>query len=148
MLESLTIEALYGFDRAKNGAPHRLTGKGGAQQMIENEIVRRIEGLTDFLNDDAAFAFEFGLFKNGVLQDVGKEIDCERQIALHHAGVIGGCLMRRMGVQMTADIFDFFGNGSGRAALGALEGHVFQQMRDAMLMTAFVTCACIDPNAD
>ena len=146
--QCIAVEAVDGVDRAENRAAHRLTGVSGFEQMIEDKIVGRVERLPDFLNDDTAFAFEFGGVEHRVLQNVGKEVDGERQIALHHAGVIGGRFMRRMRVEMTTDVFDLFSDGARVAALGAFERHMFEQMRDTMLVTGFVTRAGVNPDAN
>ena len=49
---------------------------------------------------------------------------------------------------MAADRLDLLGDGERRAPLGALEGHVLEQMRDAVDLGRLVARADIDPDAE
>ncbi len=49
---------------------------------------------------------------------------------------------------MPADCLDFLGDVAGAAPLGALEGHVFEEMRDAVDFRRFVPRPDIDPDAE
>ena len=72
----------------------------------------------------------------------GSKLECSRMSArmssasgsvlLQHLGVIGGALARGIGVEVAADRLDLLGDGEGAAALGALERHVLEEMRDAV----------------
>ncbi len=53
-----------------------------------------------------------------------------------------------IGVEQAAHRLDLFGDLLGRAALGALEGHMFQQMRDAVDLGRLVPGAGADPDAE
>src|SRR5205814_8531951 len=64
------------------------------------------------------------------------------------ARVIGGLFARRIGVEMSADRFDLLGDGLGIAAVRSLEGHVFQQMGDAVDLGRLIARAHIGPAAD
>ena len=48
---------------------------------------------------------------------------------------------------MPTDGFNFFGDGAGRATLGALKNHVLQQVRDAVDFRRFVAGPGLDPGA-
>ena len=56
--------------------------------------------------------------------------------------------MCRMRIEMTTDILDFFRYRAGSATLGTLESHMLKKVGNAVLMTIFVTSACIDPDTD
>jgi hypothetical protein len=147
-LQRLAAEAVHRVHRAENGAAKRLARIGRFEKMVEDEIVRRVERLPDLLNDDAAFALEFLGLEDRVLEDVGEQIDGEREVVAENARIIGRHLMRGMRIEMAADGLDLLGDGAGRTALRALEGHVLEKMRDAMLMGALVAGACVHPDAD
>src|SRR6185312_11305446 len=95
-----------------------------------------------------ALALQLVLLEGRMLQDVSDDIDGERRILGKHLGVIGGLLARRIGVEMAAHLFDGLGDLAGAAPLGALEGHVLEQMRDAVDLGPLVARADIDPNAE
>src|SRR3546814_7116295 len=83
-----------------------------------------------------------------ILQNIRQKIDGKRQVVLQYTRIIGRRLMRGMGIEMPADVFDFFRDGARRAALRALERHMFEQMRNAVLARAFMARAGIHPDAD
>ena len=83
-----------------------------------------------------------------MLQDVGQEIDRERQIVGHDPGVVGGVLARGVGVEMAADVLDRLGDRPRRAPLGALERHVLEHVGDAVDLGRLVARADVDPDAD
>ena len=56
--QRVAVEAIDGINRAEDRAAHRLTGVSGFEQMVEDEIVGRVERLPNFLNDDAALTLK------------------------------------------------------------------------------------------
>lgn len=126
---------------AEGGPAHRLVGIGGELEMVEHDIVRRVVRLADLLQDDAALALEFRRIEGGMAEDVADDVDTEGEILLQQLDVIGGLLARGVGVDVAADILDRLGDGGGTPALGALEGHVFEEMRDAVFRRRLVAGA-------
>ena len=116
--------------------------------MIEDDVVGRVVGLPDLLQDDGALALELGRIEGRVQQDVGEDVERERHVLLQHLGVIGRALARGIGVEMAADRLDLLGDRAGAAPLGALERHVFEKMRDAVDLRRLVPGADIDPEAE
>ncbi len=134
--------------RAQHRPPHRLVGKGALLEIIEDDVVGRVVGLADLLQDDGALAFELGRVEGRVLQDVGEDVERERHVLLQHLGVIGRALARGIGVEVAADRLDLLGDGAGAAPLGALERHVLEKMRDAVDLRRLVPGADIDPQPE
>ena len=132
---------------AQHGPSHRLIRVGDGLELVKDDIIGRVQRLTDLLQDHGALSFKLGRVEARMLQDIGQDIDAERDIFLKNLGVIGGILPRGIGVEMTADILDRLGNRAGVAALGTLEGHVFKQMGNAVQRLWLVAGADIDPNA-
>jgi hypothetical protein len=50
--------------------------------MIEDDVIRRIVGLPDFLQDHGALALQFFLIEGRVLQNVCQDVERERHILL------------------------------------------------------------------
>src|SRR3546814_7933897 len=50
-----------------------------------------------------------------ILQNIRQKIDGKRQVVLQYTRIIGRRLMRGMGIEMPADVFDFFRDGARRA---------------------------------
>jgi hypothetical protein len=81
-------------------------------------------------------ALELLRVEDAVRQDVGQNVDGERHVVLEHAGVVGGGLDAGGGVDLAADRLDLLGDLASTARVGALERHVLEQMRDAVLVVA------------
>ena len=68
--------------------------------------------------------------------------------ALSTRAEIGGRFDAGRGIEIAADRLDLLGDLARGAPLGALEGHVFEQMRDAVLVGLFVAAAGADPDPE
>ena len=119
--------------RAENWPADRLVRKGAGVEEIEDEIVRRVLDGADLLQNDALFAFELAFVENAVGQDIREDVERERRVFREHMGVIGGMFRARRGVEVAAGRLDLFRDRARGAAAGALESHMFEQMRQAML---------------
>ncbi len=87
--------------------------------------------------------------KVGFGQDVGQDVERERHVGLEHARVIGGrfsTLVAALSSPPTASISSAIWRA--RAPLRALERHVFEQMRNAVLVRLFVAAAGADPDPE
>ena len=133
---------------AQDRPPHRLVGKGALLEIIEDDIVGRVVGLPDLLQNDGPFAFEFGRIEGRVQQDIRENVECERQILLQDLRVIRRAFARGIGIEVAPDGLDLLGDRAGAAPLGALERHVFEKMRDAVDFRRLVPCADIDPQPE
>ena len=134
--------------RAQGGAAHGLIAIGGGLEVVEDDVVGRVVGLPDLLQDHAALALHLLRREGGMGEDVAQDVGGERQVVLQHLGVVGGVLPRRVGVEVAADILDLPRDGGSVALLGALEGHVLQEVGHAVLLGAFVPGAGMDIGAD
>ena len=116
-------------------------------EVVEDHVIGRVFGLSDFLDDDALLALEFFEVEGRVLEDVGQDIDGERYIIAQDPGVIGSLFACGVGVDETADAFDFLGDAARRAPCRSLERHVLEHVGDAVRVLGFVARACANPHA-
>ena len=123
--------------RAQHRPAERLVGQRGLLELVEDQVVGRVERLADLLQDDAALALQLVGIEHRVAQDVGHHLDAERHVLLEDRGVVGGDLAAGIGVEAAADILDLLGDHAGRARLGALERHVLQHVRHAVELGRF-----------
>ena len=72
----------------------------------------------------------------------------QRRVFGEHMGVIGGVLRARRSVEIAAGRLDLLGDGARAAPPRALEGHVLEKVRKAMLACALVARAGPDPDAE
>ena len=120
------------------GLAKRMQAESGALRQVEDQIVGRVASGSDLLKDDMTFALELVGVEHGLGQDVGQDVERLRPVILEDAGVIGGGLHAGRGIDLAAGGFDLLGDGLGGAPFGALEGHVLEEMRDAVLLRQFV----------
>src|SRR6516225_3730672 len=125
---------------------HCLVGIGAFLEMIKDDVVGGIVGLTDLLQDYCALAIQFLRVESRMLQNVSKDIESERYILLEDFRVVGRALARGVGVDMAADCFDLLGDRASAPTLGALEGHMLKEVCDAIDLRRFVPRADIDPD--
>ena len=142
------IEGANRLRRTKDRAAERLVGKGHDLQMLENQIVGRIGDGADFLHDDVLLAQKFLAVEGRLGKNVGEYVECERHVGLEHARVIGGVLGSGRGIEIAADRLDLLGDLACAAPPRALERHMFEEMRNAVLVAAFVAAAGSDPDAE
>ena len=77
-----------------------------------------------------------------------EDVDRQRRVLGQDAGVVIGVFDAGRGVQLAADGLDLFSNVPRRPAFGALEGHVLQQVGDAVLMHGFRPRPGSNPDAE
>ena len=147
-LEPLAVERAHGRPRAQDRAADRLVRIGDRLQIFENQIVGRILNRADLLDDDVLLARDLVGIEGGSGQDVRQHVEGERHVGLQGARIIGRHLDAGRRIEVAADRLDLLGDLTGRAALGALEGHVLEKMRHAMLVRLFVATAATDPDPE
>ena len=98
--------------RAEHRPAERLAGQRRFLELVEHEIVGRVERLADLLQDDAALALQLVGIEHRIAQDVGDHLDAERHVLLQHRGVVGRDLAAGIGVEAAADILDLLGDGA------------------------------------
>ena len=142
------VERAHGLRRAEDGAAERLVGKGFCLQVLEHQIVGRVGDGADLLDDDIVLAQQLLAIESRLRKNVGQHVERQRHVGLEYPRVIGGGLGAGRGVEIAADRLDLLGNLPGAAPPRALERHVLEEMRNAMLVAALVAAAGIDPNAE
>ena len=136
------------FGRAQDGPAERLVPERGLGEAVEDDVVGRIVRRADLLQDDMLLALQLILVEFRIHQNVGEDVDRERHVVLQDAREERRRLDARRGIDLAADILDVGRDLPRRALARALEGHVFEQMGDAVLVVAFVARARLDPDSE
>ena len=116
----------------QDGAAQRLFREGGFLQMIEHDVIRRVARFAELLQHDFLFANDIVCIKARAGNEIGDQIDAQRQIARQQAGVKHRGVAAGPGVELATHILHLLRNGAGRAALCALEHHVLKQVGEAV----------------
>ncbi len=116
--------------------------------MLEHDVVGRVLRGTDLLHDDVLLALQLVRLEGGIGEDVGEHVERERHVGLQHPRIIGRGLGRGAGIEVAADRLDLLDDLARGAPRRALERHVLEQMRDAVLVRLLVAAADAGPDAE
>ena len=142
------LEAAHALHRAEDRTADRLVGKGRLLHQVEGDVLGRIHGRGDLLQDHVALAGKLAAIEARRDDDVAQDVERERQVFAQHARVIGGRVDAGRGVEIAADRLDLLGDVLGAPPRGALEGHVLEEMGDAVLAFRLAAAAGADPDAE
>ena len=109
-----------------------LAGVERALVQFEDTIVRLIEGFAALLGNDALLFFQIVRRPVRCEENVGYEVERERRGFSDDARVVRCALVAGGGVHHAAGVFDGFSELARVTRAGALEGHMLEQMRDAV----------------
>ena len=133
---------------AQHGTPERLRRERRLLEIVEDDVIRRVVGLADLLQDHAALALQLLRLEGGVRQDVADDVGTQRGVLLQQLDVVRRLLTRGVGVDVAAHRLDLLGDLRRGAAFGALERHMLQEVRDAVLVRGLVAGAGGDVGAE
>ena len=91
-----------------------------------------ISSRTTFFSRSMSSALNAGLH-----DDVGQDVDRERQVLVEHLDVVAGVFLRGERVELAADRVDRLRDVLRRPRRRALEEHVLDEVRDAALARPF-----------
>src|SRR5208337_5048017 len=147
-VDGFPVEGADALPRAEDRPADRLVRPGGRAEEIEHEILRRIFDGADFLHNDVLFPFEFAGVELAVGENVADDVHRQSGVCSQHAREVAGSLDPGLRVEVAADILDRLRDVARAPAAGALERHVFNEMREPVLADALVSRACGDEDAD
>ena len=114
---------------------------GLAEQRAAHREARALEQFifarTDAGDLDFLFAFQFVRGKNGIQDDVGKQVEAGRKIFAQHFGVDAETIIAAVTVNVAADRFNLGGDFFCAARLGALDEQLGEQHGRAVVHYVF-----------
>src|SRR5581483_1665054 len=112
------------------------------------EVVWAVLVHFDFFQDHAAFARDVPRIEYRVKNQIGEHIESDGKMLVENFDVEANTLFGGEGVHVSADRVDLTGDVFGGARLGSFEDHVFNEMRDPVVLGVLVARSGFDPNAD
>ena len=146
--DRVAIEALHDVPAAEDGPAKRVPGPEALREEIVDQIVRGVLDHLDLLEDDRLLLLDILRGEARVPQDVGQEVDGERQVLVEHAHVEAGLLLGRERIHLSAHRIDRPGDVLRRPGLRALEDEMLDQMRDSAAALRLHARAGVDPDTD
>ena len=135
---------LTGADNLPSQVMRRIGGPG---IKLEDVVVGRVLAAGNLLDDHLALRVDGLLGEYRGRHHVAKDLHNPWQLVIHKTGVVAGVLLGREGVLLGADALEILGDAKGVALVGALEHHMLQEMRDALLGIGLVARANLEPDA-
>ncbi len=142
------LEAAHAVGGAEDRSADRLVGKRRFLHEVEHDVLGRIHGRCDLLQDHVALAGKLAPIEARGKDDVAQDVEGEGKILAQHARVIGGGVHAGRGVELATDRLDLLGDVLGAAACGPFERHMLEEMGDAMLAKALAAAPGADPDAE
>ena len=113
-----------------------------------DEVVGRVLDHLDLFDDDFLLALDVFGAERRIADDVGEDVDGERQMLVEHLDVVARVFLRGERVELAADRIDRLRDVFRRPARRALEEHVLDEVRDAAALGRFVARPARQPHAD
>src|SRR5690242_14178556 len=115
---------------------------------LEYKIVRRVGHAVDFFEHDVALRLQITLPKKRPAHQIGQDLQGQRKIGIEDVCLIAGIVSPGEGVESPTSHLQLEGQLPSASALGALEHHVLEEMRDAELAGGLVRAGGADVNTD
>ena len=139
---------LHGLPGPQDGPAERVTFPDLRGEEVMDQVVGRVLHHLDLLEHNRLFALELLGVEDRVQEDVGQEIDRERQVLVEHLDVEAGVLFGGERVHLTADGVHGTGDRLGAARRGPLEHEVLDQVGHPAAVFGLVARPGLDPHAD
>ena len=107
-------ERLDGLRRAENRTAERMAGPVVLGEDLVDEIVGRVLDHLDLFEDHLLLALDVLVGELRMQDDVGQQVDRQRQVLVEHLDVVAGVFLRGEGVELAADRIDLLGDVLGR----------------------------------
>ncbi len=112
-------------------------------ELVKNQLGGIVVVAFYLIGDDFHLLVDFALRVAAVEHHVAKHVYRPRQLTLGYGGVVNGLLLAGVGVEIRANAFERVVYMPRVAPLRALEAHVLNEMRHAVLAGSFVARAGI-----
>jgi hypothetical protein len=117
-------------------------------EQLVHQVVRRVLHHLDLFEDDLLFLLDVGRIEGGVRDQIGEDVDGDRQVLVEHLHVVARVLLGGERVELAADRVHFLGDAFGGPPVGALEQHVLDEVRDAGVSLGLVAGSAREPDPD
>jgi len=148
LAKAFAVELADGFGSTENGAAEGMVGPEATGEDVVEKVFGVVEIHLDLFEDNLALFLHIVGIEFGAKDEISEHIKGDREMLIEDLGVEADLFFRGEGIEHATDGIHFAGNVFGRAALGALENHVFQEVSDAVVGGSFAAGTVADPDAD
>ncbi len=141
------IEAADRLASAEDGLAERVVFPEVGGEDLVDQVIRAVGLHFDLFENDALFLLDVLLGEPRIEHQVGQDVEGLGEVLVQDLGVEADQFLAGKGVEVAADgvhrARDVFGGAMG----GALEEHVLDEVRDAVLLGRFLAGPGVDPHA-
>ena len=145
--EILAREPVHVLRRAEDVPAVVCRAERRAGEKIEAQILGRILVHVDLFDDDALLARHLLFGEHRIEEEIGKQRERLGGVIARRLGIVAGEILPREGVHLRAEGIERVGNFERGAFFGALEEHVFDKVRNAVLAVGLERRARADEHA-
>src|SRR6266853_5576794 len=125
-----------------------MPGPETPRKNFVQQIFRVVQVHLDFFQDHLAFFFYIFGIELGPQNEIGNDVEGNREMLVEHFGVETNLFFGGEGVQHSADGIHLSRYGFRGAPFGALEDHVLHEMGQPVLFQHFAARTVAHPNTD
>jgi hypothetical protein len=145
--DDLLVEAGDSLGGAQDGAAEGVAFPEVLGEGFVDEVVGVVLVHFDLFEDDPLLASNVLRGEGGVEDEVSQKVKCWCNILIENLDIEADGFLSGEGVEVAADGVGLAGELLGGTGGGALEDHVLDEVRDAVLGEGFVAGAGVDPDA-
>jgi hypothetical protein len=109
-LQRGAVERVDALRRAENRPAERMIAPEILREDFVDEIVRRVLDHLDLFEDYLLLALDVVLSEQRIANQIGEDLDRQRQVLVQDLEVVAGVLLRREGVDLAADRIHLLGD--------------------------------------
>ena len=142
------IQHAHGLLRSEDGPPQRMPGPDPLRQQFAGLVVGIVLARGNLLAHHGLLAFHVRLGETRTAREVEQDVDHFGKVLGERTRVVADLFTPGEGIEMSSDRLEAARDRPRVPALGALEHHVLDEVRDAEPLGRFVPRAVAHPHAD
>ena len=146
--DGVAIEGADALGGTENVTSQRMIAEMGKVEQIVTTIFGVVLAHVDFFQYDALFALDIVVGERRSKQKIGQDVEAGFDMLVRGNRIISRNIAGSKRIDLYAEALHLFGNIECRTALGAFEHHVFDKMRNPVLVFRLVRAPGADINAD
>jgi hypothetical protein len=148
LINLISREGLDQLRGSENWKTEWMVSPTGPIENVVDIIIRRILHHLNLLEDNHPLLLHIFHVHEGMKENIGQEIDGQRQILIDHLGIKTGVFPSGKGIESSTDRVDLFGNVESGSPFCPFKEEMFNEMRYPVFTGLFISGPGGQPNAE